>query len=217
MPVVEYLVKRSIIRVAFFAANNDISITLSATSPVEYQIKSASNEFIGLNIGEWVYVTGFLNIQNNGWHQISKTSTSSTITTNSILIAETSGQDITLTGYLFGLNETVKSEFRFQSDDRDRLIKQDYAIALNGNTETITNRRQQFFNIVSSILIPSDLALMVQFLDSVESGESFQFDREGTIVNPNDPVPAFIDGAGYTEQRLENNIDKRISFRVRLA
>lgn len=214
MPSVTYTVLRSIIRVSFESLQKtDVSVS-AAGSPQTFSFDSVAGNFAGLNSGEWVLVAGFANTANNGWFQLSMNSTANKITVTAVMAVESAGNTIDVTGYLHGKGEILGLDMRFLSDDRNRQITKFKATAINGNSETLTQRRENYFNIVSNVLIPAEYKQYKQFLDSCESGESFTFDREGTLANINDPLTSYLDNDGYTESRLANNIDKQISFRI---
>lgn len=219
MPSISYTALRSIVRVSFSAeTKTTISVSSTGSPNVSTFSDSASPGSLGgLNSGEWVLVSGFTDSANNGWHQLSIDSTPTLITVTSILTTAAAGDTVSLIGYLHGLNETVATDIRLQSDDRQRSVVKNQAIALDGNVETLTHRRVDFYNVTTGVLIPADYKLMIQFLDSCESGEAFSYDRDGTLASPDNAVSAFIDTNGYTEQRLANITDRRISFRIRLA
>lgn len=219
MPSITYTALRSIERVSFNATNK---ITLSATSSGSPNVSTFADSespgnLSGLNNVEWIFVSGFTTAANNGWHQVSGASSASSITVFSILTVEAAGNNITILGYLRGLDQSYSIDVDFMSDDRDRRVTKFLNVAIDGNTETLTQRRQDFFNITSSYLdtTSTDYPQFIEFLDSVESGESFSFDRNGSVATPDNVVAAWIDGNGYTEQRLENIIGRRISFRIR--
>ncbi len=217
MPAITYTALRSITRTSFETLS---SITISVTStgsPNTSTFADSGNGLSGLNNEEWIYVTGFTTAANNGWHQVTGASTSGAITVTSILTAEAAGGTITILGYLRGGNQAYSIDVSFTNDDRQRQVTKVRSVALSGNTETLTHRREDFFNITSSVLSTTgtDYDQFIEFLDSCESDETFSFDRIGTSATPVNPKTARIEGDGYTEQRLSNITDRRISFRLR--
>lgn len=214
MPSVTYTVLRSIIRVPFESLQKtDVSVNV-AGSPEVYSFDSVAGDFAGLKAGEWVLTSGFANAANNVWSQLSIDSTANKITVTNTLSVEAAGNTVDVIGYLHGKGEELGIDMRFFADNRNREITKFKAVAINGNTETLTQRRENYFNITSNVLIPSEYKQYKQFLDSCESGEGFVFDREGTLANVDKPLSAFLDSDGYSEQRLANNIDKQIAFRI---
>ena len=217
MPALSYTVLRSIVRVTFnVTLKTDISVS-SSGSPLVNTFSSVAGDFSGLNSGEWVFVEGFTNSANNGWHQLSLNSTSSLITVTSTLITELAGVVVSFTGYLYGFGELVSSDIRVSVDNRQKQVIKTESKSLDGSIETLTDDRKTFYNITTGVLIPADYKFMIQFLDSCESGEAFTWDRDGTLASPDLSVSSYLDSNGYTEERLENIIDRRISFRIRTA
>lgn len=217
MPALTYTVLRSIVRVPFnVAAKTDISVS-SSGSPLVNTFSSVAGDFAGLNSGEWVFTEGFTNSENNGWHQLSVNSTSTLITVTSTLVTELAGITVNVVGYLYGLNESVSKDIRVMIDNRQKGVVKTEARSLDGTIETLTDKRNTFYNITTGVLIPDDYKFIIQFLDSCESGETFTWDRDGTLATPDNALAAYLDSNGYVEERLENIVDRRISFRIRLA
>lgn len=219
MPAITYTALRSVTRTSFeVLSSTTISVTSSGSPNVSTFSDIASPASLaGLNTDEWIYVTGFTTTANNGWHQISSTSAANTITTNSILTVEAAGDTITILGYLRSANEAYSIDVSYTADNRQRQVTKVKSVSLSGNTETLTHRREDFFNITSGVLstIGTDYDQFIEFLDSCESGEEFTFDRTGSVAVPVNPRTGRLSGDGYTEQRLENITDRRISFRIR--
>jgi len=220
MPAITYTALRSIERVTAEAKNKTTIAVTSSGSPnlSTFTDSESPGNLGGLNNLEWIYVTGFSTSTNNGWHQVSGLSSAGVITVTSILTVEAAGNTITILGYLRGYNQSYSIDVSFTNDDRERLVTKFKNVALDGNIETLTQRREEFFNITSAVLDTalSDYPQFIEFLDSCESGEVFTFDRVGSIAIPDNAVSAFLSGSGYTEQRLDNITGRRISFRIRL-
>lgn len=220
MPAITYTALRSIERVSFSSENKTTIAATSSGSPnvSTFTDSSSPGSLAGLNSGEWIYVTGFTTAANNGWHQVSGASSATVITVSSILTVEAAGDAVTILGYLRGSGQQYSFDVSFTSDNRNRKVTKFVSVALDGNTETLTQRRTENYNISSSVLdtTESEYSQWIEFLDSCESGETFTFDRVGSVATADDPVSALIDSEGYTEQRLENITGRRISFRVRV-
>lgn len=219
MPAITYTALRSITRTSFETlVNTGISVTSTGSPNVSTFNDSASpGNLSGLLNAQWIYVAGFTTAVNNGWHQVSGTSSANGIVVTTILTAEAAGNSIEILGYLRGSEQSYSIDVRFTADDRQRQVTKIQSVALSGNTETLTQRREDFFNITSQVLdtTATNYDQFIEFLDSCESGETFDFDRVGSVATPVDPRTCRIDGNGYTEQRLENITDRRISFRIR--
>lgn len=99
---------------------------------------------------------------------------------------------------------------------RDRTFKTigDQAVSLSGNTVTTVHRREETYNlttqIVTDLTVP-DNADMIEFLDSVASGETFRLDLTGTLEN----YIMFGINRAYRATRLGFNDIFRYSFQVR--
>jgi len=219
MPAIIYTALRSIKRTSFESlSKTTISVTSTGSPNTSTLSDSASpGSLSGLSNGDWVKVTGFTTTVNNGWHQVLSTSNANAITVNTILTVEAAGNVITILGYLRGSGQSYSIDVRFTNDDRQRKVTKTEAAALSGNTETIVHRRENFFSIVSQVLdtTGTNYDQFIEFLDSCESGESFTFDRTGSVATPVDQLTARLTGDGYTEQRLSNITDRRIAFRIR--
>lgn len=220
MPAITYTALRSIERVSFASENQTTIAATSSGSPnVSTFTDSASpGSLSGLNSGEWIFVSGFTTAANNGWHQVSGVSSGGLITVTSILTVEAAGDTVNILGYLRGSGQQYSFDVSFTADDRDRRVTKFVNVALDGNTETLTQRRTENYNILSSALdtAESEYSQWIEFLDSCESGEAFTFDRLGSVATADDPVSSLIEGEGYIEQRLENITGRRIAFRIRV-
>ncbi len=219
MPSISYTALRSIERVSFEVSNSlTIAVTSTGSPNVSTFTDSVSpGNLAGLNSGEWVLVSGFTTAVNNGWHQVVGASSGGIITVSTILTVEAAGASVTILGHLRGNNITYSFDVSFTTDDRERKVTKFTNVALDGNAETLTQRRQEYFNITTSAMDTgsTDYPQMIEFLDSCESGETFTFDRVGTVAVPDDELVAYLDGSGYVEQRLPNITGRRISFRIR--
>jgi hypothetical protein len=55
-----------------------------------------------------------------------------------------------------------------------------------------------------------------EFFSSVRAGETFIFDKYGTIATPDNPLTAVLASKSYTEQRENASFKYRLGFRVRV-
>jgi len=210
MPGITYTALRSITRVQFESlSKTDVSTTISTFS-------SVAGDLLGLNSGEWVNVTGFTDIANNGWHQLNENSTASTITVTSTLVVEAAGNSVSIVGYLRGQEQPYSFDLGMQVDDRQRVPTKTVLKALAGNVETLTHRREEFFSVTTLPLNNAEYDQVIEFLDSVESDEIWTFDRTGSIAVPVNKLGARIEGNGYTEQRV-GNAYRTFSFKLVLT
>ncbi len=104
-------------------------------------------------------------------------------------------------------------DLELQTEDQSRKVFKSVATALDGNTETLTQRREDRFNLTATLIGDAPLAQMIEFLNSTESGEIFKFDQLGSVASPINPLSAKIDGSGYSISRV-GNAYKSISFKL---
>jgi len=76
--------------------------------------------------------------------------------------------------------------------------------ALSGARETFRFHAIKSYDIQLLPLTGTKLAQVLEFLDSVEAGESFQFDMYGSVATPVAPVAASLETAGYTQTRYQS-------------
>jgi len=216
MPSLTYTALRSIERTTFsVSAKTTIAATSAGSPNVSTFTDSASpGNLKGVTNNQWIYIVTPLN---TGWHQVIGTSTAGLITVASILTVEAAGSPVTILGYLRGFNQSYSIDVSFTNDDRQRLVTKNVSKALDGSIETLTHRRETYYNITSSAMdtLDADYPQFIEFVDSCESGENFIFDRDGSIAVPLNAISATIEGTGYTEQRLPNITGRRISARIR--
>ncbi len=198
MTAVTYTALRSITRTSFSAsAKTDISTTVSTFS-------SVAGDLLGANSGEWVLVSGFANSTNDGWHQLSTNSTTTTITVTSTLVVEAAGNSVTILGYLRGLEQIYSIDLRVKSMAKKRVVSKAVSKSLDGSTESQLNFSKNAYAIDTSSLTGSIYDQFIEFLDSCENGEAFSFDKDGTVASPSTIISAKITGNGYQEARFSN-------------
>ncbi len=202
MTAVTYTALRSITRTSFnVSAKTDVSATDSTFS-------SVTGDFLGVASGDWVLVTGFTNSANNGWHQLSIVSTTTTITVTSTLIAESAGNSITILGYLRGSGQLYSIDVKVKAMARKRVVNKAVSRSLDGSIESQLNYSKDEYTISTTSLTGSTYNQFVEFLDSCENGEAFSFDKNGTVASPSTIVSAKIKSSGYQESRFSNTGDK---------
>lgn len=211
MTAVTYTALRSITRTSFEAqAKVDISTTVST-------IDSVAGEFLGVNSGEWVLVTGFTNAANNGWHQLSVASTTTTITVTSTLVVEAAGDSVTILGYLRGNGQLYSIDVKVKSMDRKRVVDKAVSKSIDGTTESVLNYSRNNYIISTTSLTGTAYDQFIEFLDSCENREPFSFDKNGTVASPSTTESAKITSNGYQEARFSNTGDRvAISFALEL-
>jgi len=174
---------------------------------------SVAGDFDGLKAGEWILVSGFTNTVLNDWYQLIEDSNVNQIPVTTTLAVEAAGDSVSIIGYVRGAKATFSFNLECQQEDVSRKIIKSVATALDGNTETITQRRENRFNLAVTLIGDAALNQMIEFLNSVESGEIFTFDQVGTTKKVINPLSAKIDGNGYSISRV-GNAYKTISFRL---
>lgn len=138
------------------------------------------------------------------------------------LVTGAAGPAVSIVGYKRGLGQSYNLEFYSEVSDRSvktfRSMKQPLG---GGAPETLFFRDEKFVGV--TILGPTGdgitEALMLQyreFLASVAGGETFTFDRYGTIAAPVESKTAILSSEGYSEERIEKTRLYKLSFQVRL-
>lgn len=86
------------------------------------------------------------------------------------------------TGHVVDTQYTINTELSRR--DRRYATVGSQSVALSGNTTTIVHRRDEIWRLESQIITTTtvpDIDDMIEFLDSVASGETFQLDLSGTL------------------------------------
>lgn len=99
------------------------------------------------------------------------------------------------------LDDDYSLELGLAAADRQRagLVKE--VVAIGGGRETLYQRDEVTWSVVTVPIASSSLAAVREFLDSVEGGESFTFDAYGTIAVPDNPVTVYRIPGPIAEQR----------------
>jgi hypothetical protein len=89
---------------------------------------------------------------------------------------------------------TVSRDIRLLTSRPQRrgIVKQNTAIS--GAVESLLHRSEKHYNCQTGILVPDDLPDLhvLEFWGSVQNGETFTFDRFGTIAQPDNPVTCIM-------------------------
>jgi len=210
MPVITYTAKRKIVPLSptWSKTGSDIS---AATADDSYN--STSTDLSGLSTGNYVKVSGFSNSANNGWHKVAATSTGNKITVSENLVDEAGGGIITIQGYEHGPGESYTLEKGAEIDYERRPVR-DVQTALSGSSETMLRRTDRVWTINTVLLAQSELKYWLEFLASVEGGETFTLDPYGTQYTPDDPVSVILHGGGYRPRRA-GPMHYRLQFQAR--
>jgi hypothetical protein len=184
MSIITYAAKRNIEKNNFLATGADLSV-----SDTDNSINSTSTDLSGILAGEWIYVEGFTETDNNGWLQILSASTTNKIIIDSafVLVTEAAGDSINIIGYKRGMGELYQLEF-FNRNITPRVnhVKRE-SISIGGIRRSIIHRTDYMYNVS---LLPNPNVLSdyyrqwMEFIYSVSASEVFQFDENGTIAVP---------------------------------
>lgn len=87
--------------------------------------------------------------------------------------------------------------------------------AKDGTRETLHDRTDIFWDIVTGVVQEADLPAWEEFLASVEANEEFLFDPNGSADNPDDPRTVEMVEGYYTPERIEMTKMYRFNFRLR--
>lgn len=133
-----------------------------------------------------------------------------------ILKTEAAGPDVMIKGHKRGLNETYSIEAGLSVADRSVKVVRNSRQPLGGGPpETLLHRREIFLDVRTTSLEEVVMPQWREFLASVEGGESFTFDRYGSLATPVEPKTVELASDSYAEAR-EFMFRYRISFRVRV-
>jgi hypothetical protein len=112
-------------------------------------------------------------------------------------------------GTAIDMDITVRDLTRSTEFDRNQNV------SLGGNTETLFNRQDNFWNTTTTLIDFVDLKYHRLFFDSVIDGQTFTFDPYGVIAAPNDPKQVTFVNNKYTEGRQGQLDFFRVDFKVR--
>jgi hypothetical protein len=87
-------------------------------------------------------------------------------------------------------------------------------VSLGGQAETIVSRSENIFEIVTEILAASVVSDWREFIDSVEGGEGFVVDPDGTSGSPVSPVNCvMVKGSGSEVREADDTYRYRWLYR----
>ncbi len=102
-----------------------------------------------------------------------------------------------------------------QSVTRSTEFNRNQNVSLGGNTETLFNRQDNFWNTRTTLIDDLNIKYHRQFFDSVINGQTFTFDPYGITAAPVDPKQVIFENNKYTEGR-QGQLDKfRVDFKVK--
>jgi hypothetical protein len=222
MGAITYIALREFEPTGYAKTGTDISAAAGDDS-----FNATSTVLTGLLNDEWILVEGFANAANNGWFQANGNSTSTKIAqdTTTSLVTEAAGPMVTITGYRRGLDQTYTLEFYSERVDRSVQVKRSVQQPMGGGApEVLTYRRETFVDVrilgpLGALLTETQILQWREFLASAEGGETFTFDRYGTVAVPVEPKSAILERPDYMEERIAgagNAGMYKLGFRVRL-
>ena len=89
---------------------------------------------------------------------------------------------------------TVTRDIRLLTNRRQgrAVVRQNTSIS--GSVESLLHRSEKHYNCQTGLLVPGDLPdlRIIEFWGSVQNGETFTFDRFGTIAQPDNPVTCIM-------------------------
>lgn len=92
-----------------------------------------------------------------------------------------------------------------------------YNDSISGKREVIRHREDVNWDITATIIPEAQLELWYEFLSSVVSGETFQFDAFGTYASPNNLQTVILLSDGWSENPMsEVNDYFEIQFQLRV-
>lgn len=211
MTAITYVAKRNIVPGTFSVTGSDIS-----ADSVTDSFSSTSTDLSGLSTGDYVYVTGFANDANNGWHILSGNSTTTNIPVSaSALTTEAAGQTVTIGEYLhvagtaYNLEDSspAKLGMREEAQSSER-------VSLGGKHQSILHRIESGWDYQSGFIARADVVYWREFTQSVMAKEAFVFDPYGSIASPDDPITCVLDGGVTWSRAGARNDFFQVSFKV---
>lgn len=213
MSVITYTALREFEATGYSKAGTDISAAAGDDS-----FNSVSTSLLGLADNEWALLAGFANAANNGWFQANGASILHKITqdTTTSLVTEAAGPAVTIVGYKRGLNQSYSIESNLETATRGVKLNRFSKKPIGGGApEVIFHSRETTIDVTTAIISETSIGQWREFIASVESGETFVFDRYGTVASPVEPKTATLVSDSYTEDREGSSFVYRISFQVR--
>lgn len=220
MARIQYQAKREIETTGYLKTGSDISAAASDDS-----FNSSTTSLIGLADNDWFTVAGFANAANNGWLQANGASVLHKITQDftTSLVNESAGPVITITGYKRGLGQMYDLEFLSDKAERSVDVRRTKNQPMGGGAPEVvlygrdpTMDVSVIANLAGSPLDDSSIKQWREFLASVEGGESFIYDRYGSVATSDDPRSVMLLSEKYTEMRIPGTRFYTLSIEVLL-
>jgi len=133
------------------------------------------------------------------------------------LFTAAAGPLVSVIGYKRGLGQIYTLESGANRLDRNVKVQRSEQQPMGGGVpEVLLYRRETFDEVTTAWITEAQLLQWREFLASVEGGETFTFDKYGTIALPVAPKLAMLSSTDYSEAREGMDFVYRISFTVRL-
>ena len=197
---------------------NKTGVDISAAAGDD-SFNATSTNLSGVLDNQWVLVAGFANAVNNGWFQANGNSTSAKITqdTSASLATEAAGPSVNIAGYYRGLGQSYNLEIGVERIDRSIKVDRSMQQPLGGGApEVLFHSRVELVGVRTDFITEAQIKQWREFLASVEGGETFTFDRYGTVAAPVDPRTAMLESADYSEDRLRGKMTYQLSLKIRI-
>lgn len=212
MAVITYTAKRNIAKKNYAVTGSDISASATGNT-----FDSTVNDLSGMLAGEWVYITGFSNAANNGWHQLASDSTTNQIAVAEALTNEVAGATITVQGYYHGYGQSYQLEFKLRQFDDAPNINSSESRSLSQNIiEALYFGETEKDAVSTDLITEADRPYWKEFFASVRARETFTFDADGTIASPGTAINATLDGK-ETWQRFKTQRNWFAGFTIEVA
>lgn len=113
------------------------------------------------------------------------------------------------------VDDPIDLDFSVSQLDRSTKPKIGSQTSLSGWQETVRDRTDESFRVVTVPVLEADFDHFRQLLDSVDGGEFFTFDPYGTIAVPVLALNVILTSKGYKEKRVSQRY-LSASFTVRV-
>ncbi len=107
-------------------------------------------------------------------------------------------------------------EFRLVSFRQQTKAIRKQNTSISGNVESILYRRERIYNCQTELIVPRspEEARIQEFIGSTLNGETFQFDRYGTLAEPDNIVQCYLVSTAVTAAE-QGKTYHRYSFVIR--
>jgi len=116
------------------------------------------------------------------------------------------------------LSQIVTRDIRLLTKRLQRKPKRKQNTGLSGSIESLLLRSEKHYSCQTGVIVPRSLdeARILEFLASVENGETFTFDRYGSTAQPDNPITCYMVSAAFNEDEVAKAFH-RYGFVIREA